>query len=49
MDDKPFIKPKGYKNSCSSEVLYPSDLTKISQDELKKIVSNAVLIKEKEC
>ena len=43
-----FTKPKGYKNTNSSEAISSSELTLSSQEEIKKLVTNAVLIKE-EC
>lgn len=38
-----FCKPKGYKNCCSSEYISTSDLTAISQEEIKKMVESAIV------
>ncbi len=47
-DNQNFTKPKGYKNCSSTECISKNDLTLTSQEEIKKLVTNAVL-KESDC
>lgn len=49
MDNNPnFTKPKGYKNCSSTECISKNELTLTSQEEIKKLVTTAVL-KENDC
>lgn len=46
MNNNPLSKPNSYKNCSSSECISISDLTPSSLEEIKKLVSDAVLKKE---